>query len=152
MTRVLSPEWIVGFVDGEGYFHIAINKNKTMPHNIQVLLEFTVVQHKADLQILHALKAFWQCGVVRVNHGNRMCYRVRGQEHLRNIIVPFFEKHKLKTRKRIAFEKFRKAVLLMEKKEHLTLEGIKKFRELREGMKKPLHSLEKACSFSYSEE
>ena len=133
MTTRLNAEWVVGFVDGEGCFHIAINTNSTMKLGVQVLPEFTVVQHVSDIQILHALKAYWKCGQVRVNHGDRMCYRVRGQKHLREIIVPFFEKHKLKTKKRIAFERFRDAILLIEKGEHLTLEGVEKLRKLREG-------------------
>jgi LAGLIDADG endonuclease len=139
MTTKLSVDWIVGFVDGEGCFHIAINKNDTMQHKVQVLLEFTVVQHKNDIQILHALRNYFMCGVVRLNNGDRWCYRVRGQAHLRNIIVPFFEKYKLKTRKNVAFWKFREAVFLMEKKEHLTLEGIEKFRKLRENMNRIQH-------------
>jgi len=134
MTTHLNAEWIVGFVDGEGCFHIAINKNAAMTLGVQVLPEFTVVQHKSDIQILHALKAYWKCGVVRVNHGDRMCYRVRGQQHLRDIIVPFFENHKLKTKKRIAFERFRDAVRLVDKKEHLTEDGLLKFQKLRDGI------------------
>lgn len=133
MTTRLNAEWIVGFVDGEGCFHISINKNETMKLGVQVLPEFTVVQHKSDVQILHALKAYFKCGQVRVNKQDRMCYRVRGQKHLREIIVPFFEKHQLKTKKRIAFERFRNAVLLIQKGEHLTSQGVEKCRKLREG-------------------
>lgn len=134
MTSLLNAEWIVGFVDGEGCFHIAINKNDSMKLGYQVLPEFTVVQHESDVQILNALKSFWKCGVVRKNHEDRMCYRVRGLSHLNTKIIPFFEKHKLKTKKRIAFERFRSAVLLMQKKEHLTFEGLDKIRKLREGI------------------
>jgi hypothetical protein len=134
MTTKLTAEWIVGFVDGEGCFHIAINKNPEMKLGVQVQPEFTVVQHESDIQILHALKSYWKCGVVRVNHGDRMCYRVRGQKNLKEIIVPFFEKHKLKTKKRIAFERFRDALLLIEKGEHLTSQGIEKIAKLKEGI------------------
>ena len=42
----LEAQWIVGFVDGEGCFHISINKNDTMTSGFQVLPEFTVVQHE----------------------------------------------------------------------------------------------------------
>jgi hypothetical protein len=140
MTTKLNAEWVVGFVDGEGCFHIGINKNETLTLGVQVLPELTVVQHVSDIQILHALKAYWKCGVVRENHGNSWCYRVRGQENLRTVIVPFFEKHKLKTKKRIAFERFRDAVLLIEKGEHLTFEGLEKIRKLREGINRVSNS------------
>jgi hypothetical protein len=130
----LNAQWIVGFVDGEGCFHIGINKNQAMKLGVQVLPEFTVVQHQADEQVLYALKAYFGCGVVRKNHGTRLCYRVRGHENLLHKIIPFFEKHQLKTRKRVDFAKFRKVVLLMEKEEHLKPDGLEKIRQIKTTM------------------
>lgn len=130
----LQTQWIVGFVDGEGCFHIAINKNDTLTNGYQVLPEFTVTQHVRDIKVLYALKEYFGCGVVRVNHDDRYCYRVRGFQHLQEIIVPFFEKHKLLTTKRMNFEKFRRVLLMMERKEHLTLKGIEKIREIQQTM------------------
>ena len=85
----LETQWIAGFVDGEGCFYIGFNANAEMQAKVQVLPEFTVVQHKRDIQILHALKTHFGCGVVRTNHGDRMAYRVRSQDHLLKIILPF---------------------------------------------------------------
>ena len=130
----LNAQWVVGFVDGEGCFHIGINKNQEMTLEVQVLPEFTVVQHQIDEQVLYALKDYFGCGVVRKNHGNRFCYRVRGHQNLLEKILPFFEKHQLKTRKRVDFAKFRKVVLLMEKGEHLTPEGLEKIRQIKTSM------------------
>jgi len=130
----LNAQWIVGFVDGEGCFHIGINKNQEMTLGVQVLPEFTVVQHQVDEQVLYALKAYFGCGVVRKNHGTRLCYRVRGHQNLLERIIPFFEKHQLKTRKRVDFAKFRKVVRLMEKREHLTEDGLEKIRQIKTTM------------------
>ncbi len=130
----LNAQWIVGFVDGEGCFHIGINNNQEMKLGVQVLPEFTVVQDEVDEQVLHALKDYFGCGVVRKNHGTRLSYRVRGQQNLLHTIIPFFEKHQLKTRKRVDFAKFRKVLLLMEKKEHLNPDGVEKIREIQKTM------------------
>ncbi len=130
----LESQWIVGFVDGEGCFHVAINKHVEMSAGYQVLPEFTVVQHKRDIQVLYALKAYFGCGVVRTNHGDRMAYRVQGLVHLMERIVPFFEKHSLKTKKRIDFLKFRRVLLMMQNGDHLTAEGIEGIRKLKEQM------------------
>ena len=108
----LSADWITGFVDGEGCFHVGISKHSEMSTGYQVLPEFTVVQHERDVQVLHALKAHFGCGVVRQNHGDRMAYRVRKRDHLLKHIVPFFMKHPLKTKKRLDFIKFRKVLLI----------------------------------------
>ena len=134
MSMNLNAQWIVGFVDGEGCFHVGINKNESMSLGVQVLPEFTVVQHEVDEQVLYALKDYFGCGVVRKNHGNRLSYRVRGQENLQKQIVPFFEKHKLKTRKGVDFLKFRKVILLIEKGEHLKADGLEKIREIKKSM------------------
>ncbi len=101
-----------------------------MRTGVQVLPEFTVVQHERDVQILHALKATFGCGVVRRNHGDRMAYRVRSLEHLLERIVPFFEKHSLKSKKRVDYMKFRRVLLMMKAGDHLTDVGIAKIRQI----------------------
>jgi hypothetical protein len=125
----LEAEWVTGFVDGEGCFHVGINAHPEMTAGFQVLPEFTVVQHERDVQLLHALKDFFGCGVVRRNHGDRMAYRVRGKDHLLTRIVPFFLKHPLKSKKHLEFLKFRRILLMMEAGEHLTPGGIADIRE-----------------------
>ncbi len=130
----LDAQWITGFVDGEGCFHVGINPHAEMTAGFQVLPEFTVVQHERDVQVLHALKAHFGCGVVRTNHADRMAYRVRGVKHLLEHIVPFFVKHPLKTRKNIDFLKFRDVLLLMQAGNHLTVEGIEHIRSIASQM------------------
>ena len=125
---------MVGFVDGEGCFFVGINPHPEMTSGFQVLPEFTVVQHQRDIQLLHALKQFFGCGVVRRNHGERMAYRVRSLDHLNLQIIPFFDKHPLKSRKRVDFAKFRRILQLMTKKEHLESEGIEKIRAIAKMM------------------
>lgn len=129
----LEIQWIVGFVDGEGCFHVSVNRHEEMTLGYQVLPEFTVVQHERDIQVLHALKAHFGCGVVRTNQ-DRMCYRVRDVEHLNKIIIPFFEKHSLKTKKQVDFMKFRQILLKMKNGDHLTPEGLEEIRVLKEQM------------------
>lgn len=130
----LDAQWITGFVDGEGCFHVGINPHKEMTTGFQVLPEFTVVQHKRDVQILHALKDHFDCGVVRVNHGDRMAYRVRGIKHLLEHIIPFFMKHPLKTKKNVEFRKFRKILQKIAAGDHLKQEGIEEIRRIAKQM------------------
>ena len=130
----LHVQWIVGFVDGEGCFSVSINKHYGMKLKYQVLPEFIVVQHEKDVQILHALKKYFQCGVVRKNHGDRYCYRVRSLAHLSTVIVPFFMKHSLKTKKNIDFIKFRKIIEKMNNKKHLELQGLQEIQKIMVNM------------------
>ena len=130
----LSAEWITGFVDGEGCFHVAINQHKEMKAKYQVLPEFTVVQHKRDELVLKALKDYFGCGVVRKNHGDRLAFRVRGIKDLSDRIVPFFRKYPLATQKQHDFDKFCAVVEQMLLGEHLSSEGIIKIRSLARQM------------------
>jgi hypothetical protein len=130
----LDPGWVTGFVDGEGCFHVGINAHSDMTAGYQVLPEFTVVQHARDAQLLHALKAFFGCGVVRTNHGDRLGYRVRSQEHLLERILPFFDKHPLRSKKHVDFLKFRDVLLMMQKGEHLKSDGLERIREIASKM------------------
>ena len=130
----LDPQWIAGFVDGEGCFHISVNPHKEMTTGFQILPEFTVVQHERDIHILYALKDYFKCGVVRVNHGDRMAYRVRGLDHLCNTIIPFFDEFHLITQKRIEFEKFKSVIQMMKQRLHLSEPGIHKIRLIRNSM------------------
>ena len=130
----LDAQWIVGFVDGEGCFHVGINKNSEMKAGYQILPEFTIVQHERDVQLLHALKSYFGCGVVRKNHGDRMAFRIRSIDNLLEIIIPFFEKHILRTKKNLDFLKFRNVLLMMKNSEHLTVDGVEKIRHIQQQM------------------
>jgi len=125
---------VVGFVDGEGCFFVGINPHPETTSGFQILPEFTVVQHQRDAQLLHALKRFFGCGVVRRDHAERMAYRVRSLDHLNERIIPFFEQHPLKSKKRVDFVKFRKVLQLMTRGEHLASDGIDRIRTIKATM------------------
>ena len=130
----LEAHWVVGFVDGEGWLFVGSNPHPEMTSGYQVLPEFTVVQHRRDIPLLYALKKFFGCGVVRSNHGERMAYRVRSLDHLNQRVVPFFQKHPLRSKKRVDFSKFRKVLQLMNQGDHLKAEGLEKIRAIASTM------------------
>ena len=131
----LDAEWVVGFVDGEGCFHVAINRQHRMTIGWQVLPEFRVVQHKNDEQILHKLQSFFGCGRVTVNNGDRKELRIRGLTNLGRI-VNFFKHYPLKTKKLHSFEKFATIVDLMRQGRHLDREGLSEIARLTLEMNK----------------
>ena len=134
----LESQWITGFVDGEGCFHVQILVSSSLRAGFQVLPEFVVSQHKRNVQVLQSLKTYFSTGVVRAESSRKdetgRQYRVRNTSDLRSIIIPFFEKHPLKTTKRIDFLKFRYILTLMERGVHLTPEGVAKIRKIRDTM------------------
>jgi len=132
-TVELNADWVVGFVDAEGCFHVSVNRHADLGVGFQVLPEFVVVQHTRDQQILHALKRFFGGGVVRSNHGDRDCLRIRKISVLLEV-CEFFLAHPLKTRKNTDFRKFRRILQLMDAGQHLTREGVLEIIEIASSM------------------
>ena len=129
----LNINWLVGFTDGEGCFHVALNKMPGMSLGWQVLPEFRIVQHQRDEKLLYKIKDFFNYGDVRKNHGDRKDFRVRGLENL-NKLVRFFKEYPLQTSKRKSFEIFSEIIELMNRKQHLNKKGLEKIANLASKM------------------
>ncbi len=125
----LDPKWVAGFVDGEGCFHVSINRIPKMTTGWQVLPEFRIVQHQSNEAILNRLQQFFGAGRVVVNHDTRKELRIRKLEDLGKVVA-FFNKHQLQTKKRNDFEIFSEILSLMDSKEHLTAQGLTKIARL----------------------
>lgn len=133
----LDASWIAGFTDGEGCFHISINKIPEMSLGWQVLPEFRIVQHEKDEMLLYKIKDHFGFGSVQINrtdhHGTRKEFRVRGIENL-NKIIEFFKVHRLQTFKSKDFEIFAEVIGLMNQNEHLRKDGLDNIARLVSGM------------------
>ena len=83
--------WLIGFIDGEGTFHVGINQNKTMKLNYQVIMEFVLTQHKRDYDLLCSIKEYLDCGYLIKDGPDKYQYRIRGAfgTSIRNKIIPF---------------------------------------------------------------
>jgi hypothetical protein len=71
-------------------------------------------------------------------------YRVRSLNKLNNIILPHFNEYPLKTQKQADYNLFLLIVDLLNKKEHLTLEGIRKILSIKASMNNGLNETIKA--------
>jgi hypothetical protein len=125
----LDPQWVTGFADGEGCFHISINEHPRMTMRWQVLPEFRIVQHSRDEQLLKDIQRFFHAGKVMVNHGDRKELRIRKLNELK-MIVTFFQRHRLRTQKSRDFQLFSEVLSAMERREHLTDVGLRKIANL----------------------
>lgn len=126
----LSNDWIVGFVDGEGCFSFSLIRNDSLRFGYQIQGEFTVVQHKRDIELLYKLKEHFGCGAVGVNHGDRYHYRVKNLNLFLTVIIPYFEKHQLQTNKQQQLPVFKEICLGLHKKEHFKKEGFDRLKKL----------------------
>ena len=132
--------WIVGFVDGEGTFSVSIHRNSTSKLGWQVLPEFVITQGAKSLACLEEIKVYFQCGQIYRNkrydnHKEDLFkYCVRSRKDLETVIIPFFTNNVLKTAKAEDFNKFAEIIELMNRNEHLTIDGIRKIAKIVETM------------------
>src|SRR5438034_93032 len=63
---VLNPNWIVGFVDGEGCFSVSVHKNDIIrkTNGWQLQAAFQVYQHRDSVAVLEELVAYFGCGAI----------------------------------------------------------------------------------------
>ena len=112
----LDPWWIVGFTDGEGCFSVSRFRNNTCSSGFQTLYEFVITQGDISRSALEAIKSYFDCGHIYINHRydnhnhDLLRYCVRKQDDLRNKIIPFFKKYRLQTAKEAQFELFCKKI------------------------------------------
>ena len=152
--------YIAGFVDGEGSFHIAIQRRSDLPKGFQLIPEFHVSQHRDKALILQMIRDFFGCGYVKPNHPGSLCditevYVVRNRQDLLEKIIPFFERYPLISQKMNDFKKFAYIVKSMDKGEHLSREGLVNLTKLAFSMYNGKYrklSLEKVISLSESSE
>ena len=138
--RLWHCGWIAGFVDGEGCFSCPIFRNRKTALRWQVQPTFVVVQAASSRDVLDDLVRFFGCGKVYVNrrrddHREDLArYCVGRFADLRNVIVPFFQEHQLRTSKRENFDKFVQIIRLMEVRKHLTVPGLMEIAGIAETM------------------
>lgn len=125
----VNPWYVVGFVDGEGSFHIALYEDIRMKTKWKIIPEFHVSQRNTSRQVLDELVEFFHCGYVKFNHHtnpkDETCvYVVRNRDDLLKRIIPFFEKHPLRTQKAKDFNLFSQVVKLMVQGVHQNTKGI----------------------------
>ena len=135
LTKILNPNWLAGFVSGEGCFFVNITKSKTTITGYRVELRFTITQHSRDAELIKSLINYYGCGTFSQDLKNAAVYFiVINFTDIFNIIIPFFSKYHIKGVKSMDYSDFVKIAKLMQNKAHLTIEGLEQIKKIKEGM------------------
>src|SRR5665213_174064 len=121
----LDPQWVVGFVDGEGCFSVSIHAHPGVrSFGWQINPVFHVYQHQDARFVLDALVPFFGCGRVRAKGGlsSVLTYAVDGLRDLEERIIPFFCTHPPLV-KQADFRRFVDIVDVLRSKAHFTPAG-----------------------------
>jgi hypothetical protein len=144
--RLLRTGWVIGFVDGEGCFSVGFVRQgdregrRGYKTGYQVTHEFVVTQGAQSVSCLHELQEFFGVGQVvpnrRYDNHREDLYRyvVRKRSDLLETVIPFFERHPMRTSKQANFEKFAQCVRLVAAGRHLEPSGLIEIVELAQTM------------------
>lgn len=139
--KKLSPQYVVGFVDGEGSFSVSIGKHMTLKRKYEVRPEFEIELRADDREIIERICATLGCGRIydlsyeRYGWYPHVKYKITSTQDMKRYLFPFLERYPLQAKKAEAYRLFKKIVEMMLIKKHLSDAGFKKIQKLRDEMR-----------------
>lgn len=134
----ITPWFITGFTDAEGSFMLNLWKRSQFSTGWQVLASFSIKLHAKDLPLLEAIQAYFGgIGSIKKGEKNTFMYTVSSIKDIA-VIIAHFSDYPLITQKRADFELFKRAVTIIQRGDHLTLEGLQEIVNLRASLNKGL--------------
>jgi len=133
-----DPNWVAGFMTGEGSVYVRIKKSLTHQIGSQVELILQMTQHIRDEQLLISFLDYFGCGKYRQRKGGlsrkARDFFVNRFTDLSQKIIPFFDKYPIMGVKNKDLVDWCKVVELMKAQAHLTEEGLEQIRKIKDGM------------------
>ena len=136
--KKLHPQYVVGFIDGEGSFNVSIYYDKTMKNKVFVRPEFSIELRADDRMILERIQKTIGCGKIyncnykRYGWYPHVKYKVARIDDISTIVIPFLEKWPLQAKKFKTLHYFKLIIQKRIKGEHLTKKGVEEIVKLRE--------------------
>lgn len=96
--------------------------------------QFSRLNYIVKIQIYYIVKSYFGVGTIYKNGKDCIQLRVTSIKDLTNHIIPHFKNYPLISKKRADFEIFKQVLDIMNRKEHLTTEGLNKIVSLRASM------------------
>ena len=136
LSKIIDPFWLTGFVNAEGCFSVILFKSKTSKLGEAIKLSFILTQSARDIDLIKSFIEYLGCGNITLENRGTIDFKVTKFSELKDIIVPFFIKYPLQGNKTLDFYNFVEVIKLVDSKSHLTIEGLNKIREIKNGMNK----------------
>lgn len=128
---IIDPNWLAGFISAEGCFILSIFKSTSVKTGFQVQLRFVLSQHIRDKELFEYFVKSLGFGRIAVNR-EAVEFIVNKFSDLKDKLLPILHlQHPIVGYKYLDYLYFMEAVEMMEKKSHLTDEGLNKLREIQ---------------------
>jgi len=124
---MLHPDYITGYVDGEGSFLISFSPRNKIRLGLEVRPSFSVSQRMDRSEVLSIMKSYFGCGSIRFSKSDQTRkYEVRSLRNLNELVIPHFRKYPIYSSKKKDFELFAQICEMMKKKDHKEPKGLTK--------------------------
>ena len=118
------PEYISGYVDGEGCFTVTFNKRTKAKLGWELRPSFSVSQNEDRRQVLDLIRVYFGCGYIRRDYADKTVkFEIRDHDDLVSKVIPHFERFPLISAKQKDFELFSKICEIISDERHLHKEG-----------------------------
>jgi LAGLIDADG endonuclease len=129
--------YIVGLFEGDGFFSIT-KKGKYLTYELGIELSIR------DVELIYKIKNILGIGVIsfrKIKEIEMVSLRIRNKDHLKNIIIPIFDKYSMLSNKQYDYLRFKSALL----------SNIIYSKDLAEYIRssKPINSIENIINTSY---
>ena len=147
-SQLNRPWFITGFSDGECSFLVSVTQNKKLKTGWVVKPFFSIKLHQKDHTLLTRIPDYFfpsdrGCSIYK--DGKELIkFRVSSLRDL-NVIIDHFEKFPLITQKRADYELFKRIVEIVNRKEHITEDGLKKILAIKASLNNGLSDELKAA-------
>ena len=123
--------YVLGFVDAEGCFSVALKKQETTRFGWVLDPVFHVTQHESGRNVLELVQNILNCGRIIEKPGqpSTLQFLVDNRRQLKEKVIPFFDRYELLVKKN-DFILFRRIVDGLERKEHTKPETFKELVKL----------------------
>ena|SRR3989339_1582661 len=138
----LSADYIVGLTDGEGSFCVYLHPPKKEHGSVhyRVQCRYYIKMREDELPLLEKVKDFWGCGKIyfqreyRENQRDNYRFEIFNYDLLKRVVVPFFQRHSLESKRIKDFELFCQILDLAIAKAHHTKAGLRRIATLKSRM------------------
>ena len=134
-NKKLAPDYVAGFVDGEGCFGLQFRKDVRherlgSPIYYSWKAQFMITARKDEQELFERIKSFFGCGSIYKELDCEIHYCVANVDDLKNVISPFFKKHQLQGKKKQDFILWAEAIDIISRNKKIKVnsqKGIKGF-------------------------
>ena len=139
VEKIPDPNWISGFVTGEGSFDANITKT-TSKLGYRVQLRFRISQHNRDVKLMELIAKYLvgfyynKDKIYKYPKQDAVCLNVSSLSEINNKIIPFFKQNPILGAKSIDYLDWLKIAKLMNNGKHLTIDGLEEIRNIKSKM------------------